>query len=299
MPTRLVTAPAGTRSRTSGAALRYDTFVSPPIPVATTEAVPDGSRRMFSPTTTTLIMGEQDAVLVDPPMTTEQTRKVGDWVEQSGRTLVHVYLTHGHGDHWFGAGLLLQRFPGATALATPGTTALMRVHAAPAMRAAVWDAQFPGQIPDAPVLATAPADHRFTLEDHELVAVEVGHTDTDDTTVLHVPDLDLVVAGDVVYNNVHQYLREAQGDGLHAWLRALDEVEALDPRNVVSGHKDRTRSDSPLDVALTRQYLLDAQRLLAGHPTAIDFFHAMTALHPDRLNPGALWSSATALLPAA
>ena len=39
--------------------------------------------------------------------------------------------------------------------------------------------------------------------------VEVGHTDTDDTTVLHVPDLDLVVAGDVIYNGVHMYLARA------------------------------------------------------------------------------------------
>jgi glyoxylase-like metal-dependent hydrolase (beta-lactamase superfamily II) len=294
-----MTSPAMTRSTTSGAALRYDTFVSPAIPVATTERVPDGSRRMFSPMTTTLISGEQDAVLVDPPMTIDQTRAVGDWIEQSGRTLVHVYLTHGHGDHWFGTGSLLQRFPGATALATPGTIALMKVHGAPPMRAAVWDAQFPGQIPDSPVLATAPPDHRFTLEGHELLAVEVGHTDTDDTTVLHVPDLDLVVAGDVIYNNVHQYLREAQGEGLHAWLRALDVVEALDPRNVVSGHKDHTRSDSPDNIALTRQYLLDAEGLLAEHPTATGFFQAMTARYPDRLNTGALWSSATALLPTA
>src|SRR6266852_4948045 len=50
---------------------------------------------------------------------------------------------------------------------------------------------------------------------------------TDDTTVLHVPSLGLVVAGDVVYNGVHQYLLESAGGGLEAWLKALDQVAAL------------------------------------------------------------------------
>ena len=61
-------------------------------------------------------------------------------------------------------------------------------------------------IPPSPVTAVTVPDNRFTLEGHDLVIVEVGHTDTSDTSVLHVPDLGLVVAGDVIYNGVHMYL---------------------------------------------------------------------------------------------
>ena len=46
----------------------------------------------------------------------------------------------------------------------------------------------------------------------------------------------------------------------------------------------------------TRNYLLDAQRLLAGHPTPREFFDHMTRLHPDRLNVGPVCNSAVALL---
>ena len=59
------------------------------------------------------------------------------------------------------------------------------------------------------VTAVTVPDNRFTLEGHDLVIVEVGDTDSEDTSVLHVPDLELVVAGDVIYNGVHMYL--AQG----------------------------------------------------------------------------------------
>src|SRR3546814_13757813 len=51
-------------------------------------------------------------------------------------------------------------------------------------------------------------DNRFTLEGRALVIVEAGYTDTDASSVLHVPDLALVVAGDVIYNSAHLYLSE-------------------------------------------------------------------------------------------
>jgi glyoxylase-like metal-dependent hydrolase (beta-lactamase superfamily II) len=284
--------------RISPATLSYDTFISQPIPVATDDLVPNGDRRMFSPMTATLIMGAEEAVLVDPPMTIEQTRLVGDWIEKSGRTLIHIYLTHGHGDHWFGTGLLLDRFPGATALATPGTIEVMKRNAAPEFRAAVWDAQFPGQIPALIVIASPMVGDVINLEGNELRVIEVGHTDTDETTVLHVPSIGLIVAGDVIYNNVHQYLREAQGEGIESWLTAIDQVEALKPTSIVSGHKDSSLSDDPANIDLTRRYLLDARRLLAQVPTpsARQFFDYMLELYPNRLNPGALWGGATALL---
>ncbi|ONI73990.1 MBL fold metallo-hydrolase [Kribbella sp. ALI-6-A] len=276
--------------------LTYQTYTSDPVPMNTTDLVPNGDRRMFSPLTTTLISGERDAVLVDPPMTIDQSERVGDWIAASGKNLTHIYVTHGHGDHWFGTAPLLRRFPHAEAVATAGTIAMMRQHGSPEFRAALWDAQFPGQIPDSPVLATPLPGNKFSLEGHDLIALEVGHSDTDDTTVLHVPSISLVVAGDVVYNGVHQYLREAADDGITRWLRALDQVEALKPAHVVSGHTDPTRDDSPATIATTRDYLTDAQRLLEDKPSAVEFFDAMLALHPDRLNPGALWGGALALL---
>jgi glyoxylase-like metal-dependent hydrolase (beta-lactamase superfamily II) len=63
--------------------------------------------------------------------------------------------------------------------------------------------------------------------------------------VLHVPSLGLVVAGDVVYNGVHQHLLESAGGGLEAWLKALDQVAALQPRAIVAGHKNKELPDDP------------------------------------------------------
>ena len=83
------------------------------------------ARSFPPPLASTLITGERDAVLVDAPYTHEQIRQVGDWVEASGKNLIAIYATHGHGDHWFGTAALLKRFPDAIAYASEGTIALM------------------------------------------------------------------------------------------------------------------------------------------------------------------------------
>jgi glyoxylase-like metal-dependent hydrolase (beta-lactamase superfamily II) len=275
-------------------ALTYRTLISPPVPVADDRLVPNGDKRMFSPLTTTLIAGDHDAILVDPPLTSDQAAVVGDWIDDSGRVLRAIYVTHGHGDHWFGSGPLIDRFPGTVVYASEGTIALMRAQVWP-KRLAEWDALFPGQVPQVEVLAVTPTGGQVELEGHDLHVVELGHTDTDSTTVLHVPGIALVVAGDAVYNHVHPCLGEAQGDGIKHWLDALDAIEALGPAAVVSGHQDETRTDDPATIGETRQYLLDARDQLDQQTDAGGFFDAMMKLYPDRVNPGALWSSAVAL----
>ena len=280
---------------TSPTQLSYDVFVSDGPAGADGERMPDGAPLAWSPLSSTLISGAHDALLVDPPFTRTQIRSVGDWVERSGRRLAYIYATHGHGDHWFGTGELARRFPGVTIYATEGTIEVMRQQAGPS-REQLFDRIFPGQIPETPVLAEPVPAQGFRLEGNPVEAVETGHTDTDKTSVLHVPSIGLVVAGDVAYNGVHQYILEGGGGGLHEWLRALDRVAALHPRAVVAGHKNKNRSDDPAILDETRQYLQDVIRLLDDKPTAREFYDQMTGLYPDRLNPGVVWLGARALL---
>jgi glyoxylase-like metal-dependent hydrolase (beta-lactamase superfamily II) len=275
--------------------LRYEVSVNDGVRRHRDQTLPDGSPIISSPVASTLIYGDRDAVLVDPPFTYEQVSRIGDWIERSGKQLTAVYATHGHGDHWFGTDLLLQRFPGAVAYATNGTIAMMHRQGTEG-RAQLWDVDFPDLIPPSPVVYKPIPVDGIELEGHRLLAVEVGHTDTDDTTVLHVPSIGPVVAGDVAYNGVHQYLLESAHGGVEAWLAALDKVAALQPRAVVAGHKNKDLSDDAAILDETRDYLLNARRLIAEKPSPRDYFDEMIALYPDRLNVGPVWYTAVALL---
>jgi glyoxylase-like metal-dependent hydrolase (beta-lactamase superfamily II) len=275
-------------------ALTYEVFVAPILAIAGGSNPPGQSRSTWSPISATFISGRRDAVLVDPLMTVEQGMAVADWVSTTGKNLTTVYVTHGHGDHWFGLGAVRERFPGVRAVATPAVVESMRTWSSPQALQTFWLPRFPGQIPQDNPVAEPLDGPSFELEGHQLVAVDVGHTDTDNTTVLHVPDLGLVVAGDAAYNGVHQYLAESGSGGRKGWLAALDIVEALDPRAVVAGHKRYGNDDSPRIIDETRQYIRDFDRLDQETSTAEDLYWQMLAIHPNRVNPGALWLSAQA-----
>jgi glyoxylase-like metal-dependent hydrolase (beta-lactamase superfamily II) len=272
--------------------LAYDVFVNDPPPQD--GFLPNGEPKRFSPMASTLIYGREDAVLTDPGLTEDQARALGDWVAAKGRNLTDIFVTHGHGDHWFAAGLLAERF-GARVVASAGTIAQMRGNVA--ARPLLWDKLYPGLIPPSPVTAGPVPGNRFTLEGHDLVIVEVGHTDSDDTSVLHVPDLGLVVAGDVIYNGVHMYLgASAAAGGFEAWRDAIGLVEALESRHIVTGHQNsKLDDDARRTITQTRQYLDDADELLATENTAVGFFNAKIERYPEHLGRYVLWVSARAL----
>src|SRR5712692_1095008 len=275
--------------------LNWDVFVTPGIPMVTSDLPPGAKQGMWQPISSTLIYGKRDAVLVDAFITTEQADALVDWVAASGKNLTTIYVTHGHGDHFFGIGALLDRFPNARAVATPDVVKLMRQQASPDVVANFWSARFPDQIPERLVIAEELEGNVIDLEGHDLVVVELGHTDTDYTTCLHVPSVGLVVAGDAAYNDVHLYLAESNAQTRREWIAALDTIESLHPRAVIAGHKRPGSDDDPRIIEETRQYIRDFDRLAETTTTARELYDQVLSLYPQRVNPGALWLSARAL----
>ena len=242
----------------------------------------------------TWIFGERDAVLVDTFLTIEHGEKLADEVAAAGKNLTYIYVTHGHGDHFFGINALKGRFPDVNAVSTPAVVARMASQLEPAMMDGVFRRGFPGQIPDDPGTAEPLDGEALELEGHPLVPIATGHTDTADTTSLHVPSIGLIAAGDVVYNHTHPYQAESTPQTRREWIAALDKLEALEPRAVVAGHKIPDRDDDPRNIAETREYLRAFIRLdeTTDNPRAL--FDAMIELYPDRANPGSLWGAANA-----
>jgi glyoxylase-like metal-dependent hydrolase (beta-lactamase superfamily II) len=112
------------------APLSYDVFVAPEKRF-TTPPPRVGDPPAWDPTTSTLIFGARDAVLVDPLMTVREATALADWVALHDRQLTTIYITHGHGDHYLGLSVVLGRFPHARAVATAGTAEQMRKQITP------------------------------------------------------------------------------------------------------------------------------------------------------------------------
>ena len=275
--------------------LTYRVFVSEVRPIVIPDLPPDTKQRTWSPISATLIEGKQDAVLVDPLMTIDDGRALADWVAATGKDLTTIYATDGHGDHWFGASIVRERFPEARFVATPAVIRKMRQQMASESLTSFWNPLLPAQIPDGLSVAEPLKGGTIELEGQDLVVVPLGHTDTDDTTCLHVPSIGLVVAGDAAYNDVHLYLAESNPELRREWIAALDTIESLRPRAVIAGHKRRERDDDPGILEETRQYIRDFDRIADSAKTTLELYERMLALYSNRFNPGALWASVRAL----
>ena len=235
-------------------ALSYDVFTAPEKPfVGPPPAAGDAAA--WDPTTSTLIFGARDAVLVDPLMTVPEATALADWVGLHDRRLTTIYITHGHGDHYLGLPVVLDRFPDARPVATTGTVRQMQQQASTGALDDSLRARFPGQIADAVPLPEPLDSPELQLEGLPIEVIETAHTDTLDTTSLRVPDLGLIVSGDVAYNNCHMYVGDTTKDSRSEWIAALDRLAAVKPTAVVAGHKDPTQGNPPTILAESRGYL--------------------------------------------
>jgi glyoxylase-like metal-dependent hydrolase (beta-lactamase superfamily II) len=129
--------------------LNYSTYVAPSKPAVSDDLPPGELRRMWSPTTATLIYGERDAVLVDPLMTAAEGEELAGWIAATGKNLTTIFVTHAHGDHFFGAAPVLDRFPGAKMVATPEVVVGMKKQLSPAWSRPEkrWTRPHPGSRP--------------------------------------------------------------------------------------------------------------------------------------------------------
>jgi glyoxylase-like metal-dependent hydrolase (beta-lactamase superfamily II) len=259
--------------------LSANVFTAPGKTMVGERPKPFGETLGFDPITSTLIFGEYDAVLVDAMGTVAEAEALADWVALHNRKLETIYITHAHFDHFYGLSILLDRFPGARAIATPKTLNAMRMSFTPTVER-LARRMFPGRVPTKLVPPDAYEQDTFTLEGHELRIIEQGRTDSPDSTSLYVPSIGLIVAGDVVYNQCRMYVGDTTPESRKNWIADLDRLAALNPTMVVAGHKKPGAPDSPSAIQDTKRYLEDFDRLQKIATSDQGLFDQMTELYP-------------------
>jgi glyoxylase-like metal-dependent hydrolase (beta-lactamase superfamily II) len=162
----------------------------------------------------------------------------------------------------------------------------------------VWSGFFPDQITAKPVVPAPLSGDTIPLAGSTARLIPVGITDTHHSSVVYLADLDLVVSGDVVYNQTHMWMRGSTPDSRASWMRALELVDALEPKTIVAGHRNPQAADDDArrQIGECRRYIDDFETALGASSSPAELIDRMTAAYPDLANPYTLWVAAYDLL---
>jgi glyoxylase-like metal-dependent hydrolase (beta-lactamase superfamily II) len=274
--------------------LKLDVFNTGYRPVPSAIPVwPSGWEATWPATTASLISGDRDAILVDSLVTKRESQELADWLTATGKNLTQIYITHGHADHFFGLKTVLETHPEAKAVALAQIMPFLAEQTTPAWMQ-IWASIFPDQLFDQPAVPVALEKPELTVEGHALIPVKLGQSDVSDSSVVHIPDLDTLIAGDVIYNGIHVWMYQSDHEHRTAWIETINEVEKLHPATIIAGHTDPGAPDNDGSRLLnqTRQYIHDFDQAVAASSSGQEVVSRMTAKYLGLGNPYTLWLAA-------
>src|SRR5689334_9813102 len=278
----------------SASPLAIDVYVAPMRPYNFPDQLGEGDVATWAPPSSTLISGPTEGILIDALLTFANADNIAARAKRFGKKITGVYITHGLSDHWLGLARLRQHFPEARGYAAPEVAARAVWEAEFNKTSKYWTARFPGELPEPPVLPEVLNTDEILVDGQVVTLIHVGQGDIEGSTIFHVPSADAVVCGDVVYNNVHMMMYEADEAKREAWIGSIDAVAGLNPKIVVAGHKSVGAADRPENLAASQRYLRDFTTVASKGGTVEDLVHGMLELHGERDQPHTLWISARA-----
>ena len=231
-------------------------------------------------TNSVIIEGEHEVMLVDAQLTKNSAEKVLQEINATKKPLSIIYITHEHADHFLGLEVFKEADPGVRIIANSAVTD--RISKVYQEKVDKWK-KILGSGATSSVVAIEKFDGNFIeFENSKIELLKDVQGDTDENTMLWIPGQRILIAGDVLFNNMHVYTAETDSKARGKWLDSLQKIRELKPSVVIPGH---SKVGAPLDastaVDFTENYLLvfDEELKKAKDPDSL--IHAMKEKFPS------------------
>lgn len=252
-----------------------------------------GSASLF-PVSSTLILGNKEAILVDAQFQKNDAEKLVSLIKNSGRKLKAIYISHSDPDYYFGLDTLAENFPDAQILSTPQTAYL--INASKDDKLALWASKLKEK-PSKLITPTPIQEDYLELEGNKIIIQ--GLKQDPDHTYLWIPSLKTILGGVLVSSGLHVWLADSQTEqSRQAWIKKLEEMRSLSPRSVIPGHfltKNQPPNFSPSSLQFTQDYIQHFNQLLHQSPHSQMIVAGMKKLYPNLADEASLQLSAKVL----
>jgi glyoxylase-like metal-dependent hydrolase (beta-lactamase superfamily II) len=226
-----------------------------------------------------IIEGAHEVMLVDAQLTKTNAETVLRAIKATNKPLSIVYITHEHADHFLGLEVFKDAYPEARILAN--SNVVDRINKVYQEKIDKWRGIL-GSDASSRVVAISKYDENFIRFEHSNIEILKNlQGDTDANTMLWLPGQKTLIAGDIVFDDMHVYTAETDIAARKRWLESLQTIRGLKPTMVIPGH---SKVGAPVDatsaVAFTQSYLLIFEEELARAKTPDDLVKAMRERFP-------------------
>src|ERR1700731_4324415 len=227
-----------------------------------------------------IIEGTDEVMLVDAQLTKTSAEKVLQEIQETKKPLSLIYITHEHADHFLGLEVFKEAYPRARIIAH--SAVVDRINKVYQEKLDKWE-KILGSGATSHVVAISRFDANFINFDGSKIEIfKHVRGDTDENTMLWFPWQRILIAGDVVFNDMHVYTAETDGKAREQWLNSLKEIRKLNPSVVIPGH---SKVGVPLDantaVDFTEKYLLAFEEELKKAKDPDGLINAMKERFPS------------------
>ncbi|WP_339050900.1 MoaF-related domain-containing protein [Rickettsiella endosymbiont of Xylota segnis] len=252
-----------------------------------------GNASLF-PVSSTLILGNKEAILVDAQFQKNDAEKLVTLIKKSGKKLSIIYISHSDPDYYFGLETLAKNFPEAKILSTPQTAYL--INASKDQKLALWASKLKER-PSKLITPEVIKENYLDLEGNKIYIQ--GLKQDPDHTYLWIPSIKTILGGVLVSNGIHVWLADSQSEqSRQNWIKKLEEMRSLSPKNVIPGHflmKNQPPDFSSSSLQFTQDYIQHFDQFLHQSPHSQTIIAAMKKLYPGLAEEGNLQLSAKVL----
>jgi glyoxylase-like metal-dependent hydrolase (beta-lactamase superfamily II) len=206
-------------------------------------------------TNSAIIEGTHEVMLADAQLTKTNAERVLQEIKETKKPLSIIYITHEHADHFLGLEVFKEAYPRVRIIAN--SAVVDRINKVYQDKIDKWKTIL-GSGATSHVVAIEKFDGNFIrFESSKIEVLKNIQGDTDENTMLWIPGQRILIAGDVVVNNMHVYTAETDSNARGKWLGSIVKIRELKPLVVIPGH---SKAGAPLDastaVDFTENYLL-------------------------------------------
>jgi len=202
-----------------------------------------------------MIEGVHEVMLVDAQLTKTSAERVLQEVKETGKPLSIIYITHEHADHFLGLEVFREAYPRVRIIAN--SAVVDRINKVYQEKIDKWKT----------ILGPGATSHVVAIDKFDGNSIEFESStievfkdiqgDTDENTMLWIPEQRILIAGDVLFNDMHVYTAETDSKARGKWLNSLRKIRELKPAVVIPGHsKVGAALDASTAVDFTENYLL-------------------------------------------